>query len=142
MRNGKPVDRDCKFKDMDPKLDVETGLLVAGNRLCLSDLVNTTKHPIILPAKEPLVEKLILHFHTINSHAPQDTTIALLRERFHIIHIRREVRRVVKQCLLCRRWNTKPSGQKMGILPEERASIAPAFSCVGLDFTGPLYIKS
>ena len=30
---------------------------------------------------------------------------------------------------------------KMGDLPADRIQIAPAFTDIGLDFTGPLYIK-
>ena len=96
---------------------------------------------MILPSNEPLIEKMILHVHAKNAHAPQDTTIAILRERFHIIHVRKEVRKILRRCVTCRHWNTKALTQKMGILPEERVRAAPAFSRVGLDFTGPVYLK-
>ena len=99
------------------------------------------KYPIILPNKDLLVELLILHVHQKNHHSPQDTTIAILRERYHILHIREEVRRVCKRCVLCRHAKTKPLQQKMGILPEERVCPAFAFSDVGVDFTGPIYLK-
>ena len=126
---------------MDPQFDFEKNLIIAGDRLKLSDLPEYTKYPIILPNKDLLVELLILHVHQKNHHSPQDTTIAILRERYHILHIREEVRRVCKRCVVCRHAKTKPLQQKMGILPEERICPAFAFSDVGVDFTGPIYLK-
>ena len=75
-------------------LILKKNLIIAGDRLKLSDLPEYTKHPIILPNKDLLVELLILHVHQKNHHSPQDTTIAILKERYHILHIREEVRRV------------------------------------------------
>ena len=66
---------------MDPQFDFEKNLIIAGDRLKLSDLPEYTKYPIILPNKDLLVELLILHVHQKNHHSPQDTTIAILRER-------------------------------------------------------------
>ena len=127
---------------MDPRYDLERDLIVCGDRLQFSDLPESGKRPIILPAKDELVEKLILHVHCTNSHSPQDTTIAILRERFYIIHFREEVRRALKKCVVCRHFSTHPIQQKMGVLPPERVTPALAFTDIGLDFTGPVYIKN
>ena len=116
--------------------------MVGGNRLSKSDLPYETKRPILLPAKNLLVERLILHIHTKNCHCPQDTTIALLRQKFQKKRFREEVRRALKKCLICKHAHTKPLQQKMGILPEERVHVSPAFSEIGLDFAGVFYLKS
>ena len=117
-------------------------LIVCGDRLAFSALPGSQKSPIILPAKNSLVEKLILHVHSRNCHAPQDTTIAILRERFHIIYIRESVRRALKNCVTCRHYSSQALQQKMGVLPLERVTPAPAFTDIGLDFTGPVFIKN
>ena len=78
--SGKPSSS-CRFKNMDPQFDFEKNLIIAGDRLKLSDLPEYTKYPIILPNKDLLVELLILRVHQKNHHSPQDTTIAILRER-------------------------------------------------------------
>ena len=80
--------------------------------------------PAALGDTSQLVEKLILHVHCRNSHSSQDTTIAILRERFYIIHIREEVRRVLRNCIVCWHFATQPLRQKMGTLPSER--VVPA----------------
>ena len=138
---GKPS-RACRFLNMDPRFDSNRSLIVSGDRLQFSQLPACQKSPIILPAKDCLVEKLILHVHYRNSHSSQDTTIAILRERFYIVHIREEVRRVLRSCVVCRHFATKPLQQKMGVLPPERVVPALAFTDVGLDFTGPIYLKN
>ena len=138
--SGRPSST-CRFLNMDPRFDVDRKLIVGGDRLKLSSLPEYTKSPIILPDKDVLVELLILHVHVRNHHCSQDTTIAILRERFHILHIRQEVRKVSKRCVVCKHHATKPLGQKMGILPTERVLPAFAFSDVGVDFAGPIYVK-
>ena len=141
LESGKPT-KDCIFKDIDPRFDSDKKLIVGGDRLSFSNLPDITKHPIILPNKNLLVEKLILYVHMKNHHAAQDTTIAILRERFHILRVREEVRRICKKCIICKHAATQPLHQKMGVLPETRVTPAPAFSDIGLDFTGPVYLKS
>ena len=89
--SGNPP-RACRFLNMDPRFDSSRNLIVCGDRLQFSQLPAYQKTPIILPAKDRLVEKLILHVHCRYSHSSQDTTIAILCERFYIIHIREEVR--------------------------------------------------
>ena len=132
----------CNFLDINPQYDSHCELIVCGDRLMFSDLPETTKETIILPARDHLVRKLILHVYYTNSHAPQDTTFAVVRERFHIIHIREEVRKALKECKICRHFASKPLQQEMGVLPEERVTPAFAFTDIGLDFTGPVHIKN
>ena len=51
------------------------------------------------------------------------------------------MKRVLRKCLTCKHWRTQPVQQKMAPLPAERVQIAPQFTNIGLDFTGPLYLK-
>lgn len=79
--------------------------------------------------------------HVKASHAGPETTLAVLRQRFWLTQGRREVKRVLRKCLTCKRWKTQPVQQKMAPLPAERVQIALPFTNIGLDFTGPLYLK-
>lgn len=142
LKSGQSVSKHSKLKSHDPRWDVNKQLIVGKERLELSALTEDTMHPIILPDRDPLVEKLVLHVHKKNSHCPQDTTLFLLRERFHILHFREVVKRALRKCLVCKHASTRPLEQKMGILPKERVNVAPAFSKIGIDFTGVLYLKS
>ena len=84
---------------------------------------------------------MILHVHTVHAHAAQDTTLALVRQRYIVIHGRQEVRKALRECLVCQHAATKTLEQKMGALPEERVTPGPAWTTVGIDFTGALYVK-
>ena len=84
---------------------------------------------------------MILHVHVKASHAGPETTLAVLRQRFWLTQGRRQVKRVLRKCLTCKHWKTQPVQQKMAPLPAERVQIAPPFTNIGLDFTGPLYLK-
>ena len=106
-----------------------------------SQIPEQTKHQIIIPHNDPVIEKLILHVRVKASHAGTETTLAVLRQRFWLTQGRREVKRVLRKCLTCKRWKTEPVQQKMAPLPAERVQIAPPFTNIGLDFTGPLYLK-
>ena len=51
-----------------------------------------------------------------------------------------EIKRVLVKCLVCQRQPVGPCSQKMAPLPPERVSLSPAFTHVGIDFAGPLFI--
>ena len=142
LENGRCLSKHSLILSHDPRWDPERRLIIGGDRLSLSSIPLETKSPIILPHKDELVQKLILYVHIKNCHCTQDTTLTLLRQRYQIVHFRNEVRKALKKCLICRHASTKPLEQKMGILPEERVNVSPAFSEIGLDFTGVVFLKS
>ena len=81
LEMGEPLSRKSRILCLDPTLDQETGLIVVGGRLNFSDLPEETKHQIIVPKDDLLTEKLILHCHTQNNHAPIETTLCILRQK-------------------------------------------------------------
>ena len=84
----------------------------------------------------------ILHCHTQNnSNAPIETTLCILRQKYWIVNGRQEVKKAIHRCVKCRHFRTVPLEQKMAPLPSERICVAPAFTNIGLDFTGHLMIK-
>ena len=85
--------RNCSFKDMDPKFDLDCQLIVCGDRLTVLILPERQKRPA---SERQHGRKISFAVHCRNCHSPQDMTIAILRERFYIIHLREIVRRVFK----------------------------------------------
>ncbi|XP_074651569.1 uncharacterized protein LOC141906225 [Tubulanus polymorphus] len=122
-----------------PEWDEEKKLLKVGGRLRNSLLPEETKNPIILPPGEKLVEKLIMWYHVIYGHTGTVQTLADLRCRYWLIRGRQEAMRVINDCK-CR--EPEKIEQKMGQLPVESVIGVPVFYHVGVDFTGPLYVKS
>jgi hypothetical protein len=89
------------------------------------------------------VDKIIAHTHEIQAlHAGPETTLAILREKFWILRGRRMVKRVINECRICRKFRVGPVQQQMAPLPAERATYSPAFTHVGIDFTGHLILKA
>ena len=78
------------LRKLNPYFDEKDKLIRVGGRLQFSELPEETKHQIILPAKHPVVDKIIAHTHEIQAlHAGPETTLAILREKFWILRGRR-----------------------------------------------------
>ena len=103
-----------------------------------------TKHQIILPAKHPVVDKIIIHSHEVQtSHAGPETTLDILRETFGILRGRRAVQRAINSCRVCRKFRIGPVQQQMALpLSAERVTHSPAFTYVRIDFTRHLILKA
>ncbi|KRY91134.1 hypothetical protein T4D_15922 [Trichinella pseudospiralis] len=126
---------------LNPFLD-EFGVLRVGGRLGRAQLEEETKFPALLPRKGMIVDLLIRREHNPQLHAGVAQTLAALRERFWILRGRSAVKRVLRTCGICRRAAARPFQQRMGDLPAIRVNPARPFSNVGIDFVGPLLVRS
>ncbi|KRY74245.1 hypothetical protein T4A_10366 [Trichinella pseudospiralis] len=126
---------------LNPFLD-EFGVLRVGGRLGRAQLEEETKFPALLPRKGMIVDLLIRREHNPQLHAGVAQTLAALRERFWILRGRSAVKRVLRTCGICRRVAARPFQQRMGDLPAIRVNPARPFSNVGIDFVGPLLVRS
>lgn len=82
---------------------------------------------------------MVAEAHLKTLHGGVGLTMAEIRERYWIPRLRRLVKKVVKACNGCKRFETNafatpPPGQ----LPKDRTEGQNAFQVVGVDFTGPL----
>ena len=109
--------------------------------LVVPQISEEAKHQIIIPHNKPVIEKLIIHLHIKACHARPETTLAFLRQCFWLTQERRKVKRVLGKCVTCKRWLTRPVKQKMEPLPAKGVQMAPPFTNIGLEFTGPLFLK-
>lgn len=83
----------------------------------------------------------MIHFQT--EHAGVSHVLAKIRERFWIVKARSLVKSVIHRCVICRRYeggNYKLP--PMPFLPEIRLAEAAPFLHVGIDYFGPIFIKS
>jgi len=116
--------------------------LVCKGRLGNSDLPLEAKFPIILPKDHRLTELIIFECHKNAKHMKTAATLTEFRSRFWVSKGRQYVKKVLKQCLICRKFDGKPYHDPPSApLPHFRVSEAPPFSHVGVDFAGPLYTK-
>ena len=69
-------------------------------------------------------------------------TLGLLRLRFWIPQGRAVVKRWLHQCVTCTRWRAATPQPKMGNLPPGRVTPARPFLHVGIDYAGPIFIRT
>ena len=86
---------------------------------------------------------MIERTHKQNFHSGVSQTLSQIRYRFWIPRGRATVRKVIGQCVICRRHEVGPYKMpSMPPLPSSRVAEAIPLSRTGLDYLGPLFIKA
>ena len=120
-----------------------SGVLRCKGRITNADLPYETKFPALLPKDHYISTLLVRQAHERVHHSKAEATLAQLRTRFWIVKGRQFVKGTLANCTVCRRYEGRgyivppPSD-----LPEFRLSQKPAFTYVGVDYAGPLFIKA
>lgn len=121
----------------------ERGLWRCRGRLENADLPIATRHPVLLPKHHPLTVLVIREAHERVMHNGIKETLAEVRARYWILQGRQVVRQVLSKCVICRRYEGPPQRAPLPPpLPQFRVKDDPAFTYVGVDFAGPLYVKT
>ena len=123
-------------------LYIETdGLMKCRGRVDNASIPETGKRPILLPAKHHFTDLVVQGIHRDVKHSGINHTFSTLRERFWVLRGRETVKRNLRKCVICRRYEGKPyNAQPIPALPRIRVDDAPPFVKTGLDFLGPLYV--
>ena len=103
LRNGESISKTSGILKLDAFFDEEYSVLQVGGRLQNSEFLEETKHPVILPHCHPVVEKIIQATHAKSMHVGPGTTLAILLEKIWLTQGRRDIKRVLRKCLVCRR---------------------------------------
>ena len=112
-------------------------------RLEKADLPYSAKHSALLPKQHPLTDLIIQESHECVMHNGVKEILAETRSKYWIIHGRQSVRQVLLKCATCRQYEGPPHpAPRPPPLPQFRVCEEPAFTYVGLDFAGPLYVKT
>ena len=133
------------FKQLVSELGIveQGGIFRCSDRLVNSDLEFDARRPIILPRKNHLTKLIIRDCHERVHDNGVTATLAELRSRYWVPKGRQEVKGVLSECVTCMKLKGKLySSPPTAALPEFRVTEAPPFSKVGVDFAGPLYVKS
>ncbi|XP_065084349.1 uncharacterized protein LOC135706631 [Ochlerotatus camptorhynchus] len=117
------------------------GLLRVGGRLDRSQLPFESRHPIILPDKDPVVRLLIRQMHIEQLHVGQSGLMNAMRQRYWLLNARSTIRQITRKCVRCFRINPTNTSQLMGNLPASRVVPSPPFAVTGVDYAGPFLIK-
>lgn len=141
LENKKPISNKSPIRNLDPFID-KNGILRVGGRLHQSSLTENEKHPIILPAKHHFTTILIRQTHESEKHGGLAITLQKLRQRFWIVNAKTYTNTIIRHCVICFRFRTKPLEQRMGNLPKYRLNQAIPFTYTGVDYAGYFNIKS
>ena len=119
------------------------GHIRCRGRLENADICEGAKHPILLPRDHRYTTLVIQMYHEKAFHTGCSQTLSLIRNKFWIPQGRAAVRRVLEKCVVCRRHEGGPyKMQLMPPIPTERVSASAPFTYTGLDYFGPLFIKT
>ena len=100
--------------------------------------IEEDQQPVYLPKKHQLAELLIMDAHRRVLHTGVASTLAELRGQFWVPNGRQIVKRVIKACYHCRRYNAQQFKQPATApLPDFRSTPSYAFQSTGVDFAGP-----
>ena len=120
----------------------DNGVLRCKGRIQNSTLPYSTKFPVLLPTKHHFTDLVILHSHDIVKHNGIRETLTEVRSSYWIVKGRQAVKRLLARCNVCKMLLGKPyEKQSTPPLPDFRVAEDPAFSRIGVDFAGPLYVK-
>ena len=138
---NKPLPIDHPLTQLSPFLD-DQGLVRVGGRLRNANIFFNEKHPVILPNDHPFTELLIVHHHGEARHPGGHLTHSFLRQSGYYIQKGKSlIRRIVKECITCKKLRGGLMNQFMADLPEDRLEETAPFTNVGLDVFGHFHVN-
>ena len=102
---------------------------------------NNTKFPILLPKDGMLTNLVVKDLHEKFNHAGCYHILSELRKSFFIPHIFSTVKRILKQCMQCKRFNSRSVKLNQNSYREFRMNPAQVpFAYMYIDYLGPLMV--
>ncbi|GBN67201.1 hypothetical protein AVEN_223015-1 [Araneus ventricosus] len=83
------------------------GIIKIKSKIKMRKDVESLRYPIVLPSKHPILTKMILGKHLELCHAFVETVMSTLREKYWILKRRKTVRRLLGECLICKRFSVR-----------------------------------
>ena len=100
-------------------------------------------YPVYLPDTAVYTEKFVEEAHESTLHGGTQLTMAKVREQHWVPRLRRLVKRIVKGCPGCKRFQaTALAAPPPGLLPRDRTEGSYPFQVVGVDYAGPIKFKA
>ena len=123
----------------------DKGILRCGGRLQNAPIPNDARFPIFLPRCSQLTYLIINDCHLQVLHNSVRNTLTELRLRFWVTKGRQTVKTAIGKCSVCKKLECRSYAvPPPAPLPEFRLSDNQgefAFTRVGADFAGPMYVK-
>ena len=126
--------KEDRLRKLDPKLI--DGLLYVGGRLGLAG------YRMVLPADHRFTSLVIQKTHQRVGHFGVSFTLAQVREKYWVLQGRNSVKRALKKCVICNRFQSSNCREKAPSLPTDRSNFSGVFVSVGLDYFGPIELRN
>jgi len=117
------------------------GIIRVGGRLRHSLLSDQHKYPVLLSKSSHLSLLVARHCHRFACHAGPYLMSALICRQFWIVGDRYVIRRAISECTICVKLSARNIQPIMSDLPDVRVQQCHPFSCVGINYAGPLLVK-
>lgn len=141
LSSGKPLPNNHKLSNLAPFID-KMGVMRVGGRLENAQINYDQKHPVILNKDHKLTGLLVDYYHSKYLHAGHRQTLYLIGLKYWIPHVTCVVKRFVYKCITCMRFRSISYQQQMANLPQNRIQPSAAFINTGVDFAGPIQVRS
>ncbi|GFS45902.1 integrase catalytic domain-containing protein [Trichonephila inaurata madagascariensis] len=113
------IEKESPLYNYMPYLD-ENGLIRLGGRLEFCNLSIDEKHPLILPKNSWLTTLIVRREHNKVMHGGTASTLAQVRSNYWIPKGRQLVKKIIRNCFICRKYLAKPIDQLTSPLPSDR----------------------
>jgi len=141
IREGIPLARTAPLSKLNPFFDSQS-LLRVGGRMRHAVLAFDERHPLILPGSSHFTKLTVEACHRRSLHGGVQMTLAMMRQRYWIPRGRALIKQLILRCVTCVRWRAAAAQQLMGNLPPERVRPARAFLHTGVDYAGPIMLRT
>jgi len=139
--NNSILSNKSKLKNLQPFL--ENGIMRVGGRLKNALYLDQfQRNPILIPQNSVIASLILQNEHEKLLHAGPQAMLANTRLKYWIIGGRNTARHIFHRCIKCFRLQTTITEPIMGNLPVERLEPCRAFKKCGVDFAGPINIKT
>uniref|UniRef100_A0A2S2N7B6 Integrase catalytic domain-containing protein n=1 Tax=Schizaphis graminum TaxID=13262 RepID=A0A2S2N7B6_SCHGA len=141
LTKSKSVASNSRLKRLNPFIDT-VGLIRVGGRLDYLVASEERRHPVVLPPKGKIVKMIFEQMHLELLHIGPQGLLANIQLLYWPLRGRNLSRSTYHNCNICFRAKPSMLQPKMAPIPRSRISVQRAFSRTGVDFCGPIFIKS
>ncbi|XP_015377915.1 PREDICTED: uncharacterized protein LOC107172149 [Diuraphis noxia] len=141
LKAGRLVHRSSCLRALSPFID-DQGLIRVGGRLNNAEVPYNTRHPVVLSSKSSITKLIFQYEHRRLMHIGPQALLAHISCNYWIVRGRIIARKTVSNCHQCFRATPRLISPYMAHLPRERVTVARPFARSGLDFCGPIMIRS
>ncbi|UYV65348.1 hypothetical protein LAZ67_3004018 [Cordylochernes scorpioides] len=95
----------------------------------------------ILRVGGKVAQMIVQAVHMRTLHGSVHLMLSTLRQKYWMLRAKDQVKRCIRECVTCCRYNRVTQGQLISDLPKERLTPGKPFSISGVDYAGPVNLR-